>query len=110
VQQGDAASQQNGLYADNRLRHHVRSTLCQHREVIMFLGRSSEEEIQKNYTDNSRNDSARNSLDFCPASSSFAGQYSPAAADGYRMGYRATTAGLQSDTEQVHRAHTWKLH
>src|SRR5436309_14989060 len=65
---------------------------------------------QKNYADNSRNNSARNSLDFFLAGSSFARQYPSAPTDRYHMAYKATAAGLQSDTEQVHRAHTWKLH
>ena len=76
----------------------------------MLLVRSSEKETQKNNTDTSRINSARNSLDFFLAGSSLVGQYPSAPADRYYMGYGATAAGLQSDTEQVHRAHTWKLH
>src|SRR5713226_5528237 len=108
-QHGETGNHQNDLCSDNRLRHHVRNTLRHHRKVIMLLVRSTEKETQKSYTDNSCNNSARNSLDFCPAGS-FIGQYHSAPADRYHMGYRATAAGLQSDPEQVYRAHTWKLH
>jgi hypothetical protein len=76
----------------------------------MLLAGSSEKRIQKSYADNSPNNSARNSLDFFLAGSSSVGQYQSAPADRYHMGFKALAAGLQSDTEQVHRAHTWKLH
>jgi hypothetical protein len=76
----------------------------------MHLARSNEKETQKNPADNSSNNSARNSLSFFPAGSPFVGQYQSAPADRHHMDYKATAAGLQSDTEQVHRAHTWKLH
>src|SRR5205807_2559114 len=109
-QYGETGHHQDDLRSDNRLRHHVRTTLRPHWKVTLLLARSSEKETLKNYADNSRNDSARNSLHSFLAGSSSVGQYQSAPVDRYRLGYRATAAGLQSDTEQVHRAHTWKLH